>query len=87
MLPHGPVNLRSRPNTPGNSKHNLKDYKGAIEDYTKVIELNPSYTIAYSNRGNSKRSLEDLNGACADWRKAASLGHSNSAEWVREQCN
>lgn len=35
----------------------------------------------------SKENLGDLNGAYKDWRKAASLGHSNSAKWVRDQCN
>ena len=29
----------------------------------------------------------DLNGSCVDWRKAASLGHQNSAQWVKDQCN
>jgi acyl CoA:acetate/3-ketoacid CoA transferase alpha subunit len=31
--------------------------------------------------------LKDLTGACADWKKAASLGYTNSAEWVANQCN
>ena len=69
------------------SKFNLKDNYGAIADYTKVIELNPDYTAAYTHRGISKENIGDLNGACKDWRKAASLGHSNSAKWVRDQCN
>ena len=60
---------------------------GAINDYSKVIELNPDFDTAYSNRGIAKENLGDLNGACNDWRKAASLGDSNSAKWVRDQCN
>jgi len=52
-----------------------------------AIELNPDYSDAYSNRGISKENLGDLNGACKDWRKAASLGDSNSAKWVEDQCN
>ena len=71
----------------GSSKDNLKDYYGAIADYTKAIELNPDYAKAYTNRGISKENIGDLNGACKDWRKAASLGHSNSAKWVKDQCN
>jgi len=27
------------------------DYQAAIDDYTKVIELNPQNTAAYYNRG------------------------------------
>ena len=30
----------------GFSKHNLEDYKGAIEDYTKAIELDPNDALA-----------------------------------------
>ena len=64
-----------------------EDYKGAIANFTKAIELKPDYASVYSNRGISKKNLGDLNGAYADWRKAASLGDSNSAKWVREDCN
>ena len=71
----------------GISKNRLKDYNGAIVDYTKAIGLNLDDASAYSNRGISKENLGDLNGACKDWRKAAYLGYSNSAKWVRDQWN
>ena len=70
----------------GVAKDELKDYYGAINDYSRAIELDPD-AVAYVNRGIAKENLGDLNGACADWRKAASLGHQNSAQWVRDQCN
>jgi len=38
----------------GNTKYELKDYKGAIQDYTKAIELNPNHANAYYNRGVAK---------------------------------
>lgn len=60
---------------------------GAINDYSKVIELKPHDADVYSERGITKENLGDLNGACADWRKASSLGHQNSAQWVRDKCN
>ena len=69
------------------AKAKLEDYKGAIEDYTKAIEINPNYSNAYKNRGASKENLGDLSGACADWRKAANLGDTDSAERVENQCN
>ena len=43
----------------GISKANLKDYTGAIADYTKAIALNPENPDAYNNRGNSKAKLQD----------------------------
>ena len=60
---------------------------GAINDYSKVIELNPDFDTAYSNWGIAKENLGDLNGACNDWRKAASLGDEEAAQWVRDECN
>ena len=30
----------------------LEDYKGAIDDFTKAIELDPNYPNAYSYIGN-----------------------------------
>jgi len=74
-------------NESGLEKNELKDYKGAIADYTKAIELDPEDASAYNNRGISKENVGDLRGACADWRMAASLGHTNSAQWVKDQCN
>ena len=47
----------------GNAKLHLKDYQGAIKDYTKAIELNPDAEGAYYNRGLAKEKLEDHRGA------------------------
>ena len=38
----------------GNAKAELKEYKGAIKDYDKAIELDPNFAGAYMNRGNVK---------------------------------
>ena len=71
----------------GLAKHNLKDYNGAIADYTKAIELDPNNSLAYTNRGISKDILGDLNGACDDAKKVANLGDTDAAKWVAENCN
>ena len=43
----------------GNAKCELGDYRGAIADYNKAIELNPKYVKAYYNRGIAKKRLGD----------------------------
>ena len=60
-------------NNIGISKADLKDFEGAVSDYTKAIELNPFYREAYYNRGIARYYLSDINGACQDARKAKSL--------------
>ena len=54
-------------------KQNKGDLDGAIADYTKAIELNPSPDIAYNNRGLAKLDQGDLDGAVADFTKAIDL--------------
>ena len=56
------------------SKQRLKDYTGALNDFTKAIELNPKNLIAYNNRAYTKIILKDLSGACEDWKKFEDLG-------------
>ena len=46
------------------------DFKGAIKDYTKAIELDPNYEEAYFQRANAKHSLKDYYGAIEDFTKA-----------------
>ncbi len=51
----------------------LKDYKGAIEDYTKAIDINPDHSNAYNNRGLSKYNLKDYRGSIEDYTKAIDI--------------
>jgi tetratricopeptide (TPR) repeat protein len=70
----------------GIEKGKRGDFKGAIADYSKAIEINPQYANAYKNRGIAKELVRDLKGACEDWGKASSLGVQDAAGWVRKQC-
>ena len=45
----------------------------AQSDYTKAIELDPSFAAAYANRGNVRALRNDLVGAMMDFRKALRL--------------
>jgi tetratricopeptide (TPR) repeat protein len=49
------------------------DYQGAIEDFTKVIELKPTYAIAYNNRGTTYSAIGNLEWAIKDFDKAIEL--------------
>ncbi len=57
----------------GLAKAVLDDCRGAIQDYTKAIELNPEDVKAYYRRGNAKAYLKDYKGAIADYSKAIEL--------------
>jgi tetratricopeptide (TPR) repeat protein len=57
----------------GIKKNKAGDYQGAIEDYTKALEINPKNSYSYYNRGNSKSKLKDYLGAIEDFTKAIEI--------------
>jgi tetratricopeptide (TPR) repeat protein len=57
----------------GEAKFADKDYKGAIEEYTKAIARDPDYVLAYNNRGAAKSWLNQKEEAIADYTKAIKL--------------
>jgi tetratricopeptide (TPR) repeat protein len=63
-------NLLYTYNNRGISKHVLKDYKGALQDYDKTIGIAPEYGTAYHNRGLSKYIIADYMGAIKDYDKS-----------------
>ena len=60
-------------NNRGLSKKDLLDYKGAIVEYNKAIEISPKYAEAYKNRGTAKTLLQDYIGAISDYNKAIEI--------------
>ena len=63
------------------------DQYGAISDYTKAIEIDPLYALAYTNRSESKENIGDIKGACADAKKAFSLGDEDANKsWIKDNC-
>ena len=46
----------------------------AADDYTKAIELNPSFAEAYYNRGLLQIYMKDTRKGCLDISKAGELG-------------
>jgi len=57
----------------GLTKSNKQDYKGAIQDYSKAIELDPKLVKAYVNRGLAKANIKDYREAIQDYSKAIEL--------------
>ena len=52
----------------------LSDYKSAIVDYTRAIELNDRFAEAYFNRGLARMYTGNVNEGAADLSKAGELG-------------
>ena len=74
-------------NAKGNTKRYLKDYRGAIVDFTKAIELDPTNGYYYSHRALAKYALSYIDGACLDWSKAGELGEADAYEYIKKYCN
>ena len=66
----------------GLEKMEKRDYKGAITDYTKSIELDSNYADAYINRGIAKNKLRNHSGAIADFTKAIELEPNNTYPYI-----
>ena len=62
----------------GDQKYEAEDYKGAIKDYSKGLEIYPNNGNAYLQRGNAKEELKDYEGAIKDYEKAIQLNPKDS---------
>ena len=75
----------------GHVKDELKDFKGAEEDFTETIRIamaDEQDLIAngYYARAYVRLDLGDKKGACEDWTKAAEMGRENANEALKEYC-
>lgn len=66
----------------GNTKKSLKDYKGAIVDYTKALELDPLSSRAYALRSWVKVTLGDYRGAIIDDNTAIEIDSKNGNAYL-----
>src|SRR5260221_3314839 len=64
------------------AKFESKDYKGAIEDFNKVIAFDPKYALVYAYRGHAKFILDNYQGAIDDFNKAVELSPAFDAAYV-----
>ncbi len=63
-------------------------FKDALTDLDKAIELKPDFSKAYYNRGIAKEMVRDEQGACLDWEYAFFLGYAQAEELLNNPiCN
>ena len=61
----------------GAQKFYQQDYRGALADYNRAIQLDSNFVEAYNYRGNLKQNkLKDYQGALADFNRAIQLAPS-----------
>ena len=58
--------------------HDLQKPNEAIQEYTKAIDIDPTYSLAFYNRAITERSLEMLEDALRDYTKAHELDPTDS---------
>jgi len=57
----------------GYNRISVKDYKGGIQIFSKIIEINPDHAEAIAYRGLCKYHIKDFEGAIRDYDKALEL--------------
>ena len=68
----------------GNKAFQRGEYKDAIANYDRAIELKPDYAGAYHNRGIAKAIMEDYRGTIADYDRTIELKSDDaSAYYIR----
>jgi tetratricopeptide (TPR) repeat protein len=63
----------------------MKNYKGALEDYNKSIEIFPEFADAYYNRSLLKRTTGDDYGAMQDFAMAQEISQDNYENPVSDE--
>ena len=72
----------------GVAKLKLGDYRGAIADFDRAIELNPDAAAACYGRGGAKSKLGDYEGAIADYSRAIEIKPDYADAYTnRGQCS
>jgi hypothetical protein len=64
----------------------LKDYSGAIRDYSLAIEYEPALAEAYFNRALTLIYLNDTRSACRDLSLAGELGLEQAYRVIKQYC-
>ncbi len=65
----------------GYEKERKQDFAGALEDYSKAIEIDSKFADAYYNRGSLYKNKGDLDSALADLNKAIEIDPKHSGAY------
>ena len=65
----------------GNMFLNQKNFEAALENYKKVVEINPGDAIGYLRIGQAARRVNDIETAVAALTKAGELGQKNAKDY------
>lgn len=60
----------------------FSDYKEAINYFTKAIDIDPNYAMAYDSRGRVYESMEDYPKAISDYSKVIDLEPNNAKAYI-----
>ena len=60
----------------------MKDYIGAVNDFTRAIEIEPKSSKSFTFRGSAKEALKDYTGAIDDYTKAIEIMPYNELAYV-----
>lgn len=63
----------------------LKDYRLALRDFNRTVELNPGLAAGYAGRGSAYARLNDEARATEDFKTAARLGHEDARRHLASQ--
>jgi curved DNA-binding protein CbpA len=66
--------------------HNIGEYEKAVNDFNKVIHIEPGEGSHFYYRAFSKINLKDSSGACNDWIEAERLNFLQAREMVNKYC-
>ena len=70
----------------GMSKFSEKNYKEAIDDYTKALGIDPDAAIAYLYRGKCRTGLEQYEEAIEDFTKVIEIDPTDGRPYLSRGC-
>lgn len=73
--------------TRGYIKYFLKDFKSALEDFNKSIELEDNHAVKYFHRGNVFKEIGKIEDALEDWQIAAEMGLDDAKTAIMNNSN